>query len=101
MPARSVRSVLPTVIRFVLLALVIGFAFAYLARQWGAVSTAVARLSPVALAGSMLFLVLGLVAATVAWVALLNGLVSRRFGRPRSRSSEPSASTFRGRCGRT
>ncbi len=76
MPARSVRSVLPTVIRFVLLALVIGFAFAYLARQWGAVSTAVARLSPVALAGSMLFLVLGLVAATVAWVALLNGLGS-------------------------
>ncbi len=74
MTRRSVRSWAALGLRLLLLATVVGFAGYYLARQWSDIVAAVAQVPAAYLVGSMVFVLLGLAAITVAWVRLLNGL---------------------------
>lgn len=62
------------VVRYVLLVAVIGFAVFYLVNQWSGVSRALETISGLSLLVSFVFLLLGLAAGTMSWVAVLNGL---------------------------
>ena len=77
MAHRTARDWLSLVVRLALLALVLGFATYYLARQWNEVGAALSEMSPLYLGLSMLVVLAGLVVITLAWVTLLNGLGPR------------------------
>ena len=77
MRLKSFLSRAATPIRWILLTLVVGFAVYYLVQQWEAVSEALVTISWLSLLLSFLLLLLGLIAATLSWVAILNGLGPR------------------------
>ncbi|WGD38086.1 lysylphosphatidylglycerol synthase domain-containing protein [Lysinibacter sp. HNR] len=62
------------VLRYLLLAAVIGFALYYLVSQWSEVSKALKLISWPSLLVSFFFLLSGLFAGTMSWVSVLNGL---------------------------
>jgi hypothetical protein len=62
------------VLRYVLLAAVIGFAVYYLVTQWSAVSATIDRIPWQSLVLSFILVVAGLLAGTLSWVSVLNGL---------------------------
>lgn len=63
--------------RYVLLAVVLGFAAYYLVSQWGAVSQAIKLIAPASIIASFFFVILGLGFGTISWIAILNGLGHR------------------------
>ncbi|TFD67297.1 lysylphosphatidylglycerol synthase domain-containing protein [Cryobacterium ruanii] len=65
------------VMRYVLLAAVVGFAVLYLVNQWSAVSAAMAEISWQSFTLSFVVLLFGLAAGTMSWVSVLNGLGPR------------------------
>ena len=74
------KKAVPTLVlvfRYVLLAAVIGFAIFYLVTQWADVSEALALVSWLSLAVSLVFVLLGLAAGTMSWIAVLNGIGPR------------------------
>ncbi len=74
---KRIKAIAPKVLlvaRYVLLAAVIGFAIFYLVSQWGAVSVAIATIAPLSLVLSFGLVLLGLLAGTMSWVSVLNGL---------------------------
>lgn len=62
------------VLRYVLLVAVVGFAVFYLVTQWSAVSATIVRIPWQSLVLSFVLVVVGLLAGTLSWVAVLNGL---------------------------
>lgn len=62
------------VLRYVLLAAVIAFAVYYLVSQWSAVSATIAKIPAASLVLSLVLVIVGLLAGTMSWVAVLNGL---------------------------
>ncbi len=74
-PARSRRIAhLLTVLRYVLLAVVIGFAIAFFARQWSQITDVIAHIPVGAAILSFVVMILGMIANVLSWVTLLNGL---------------------------
>ncbi|MGO4691592.1 lysylphosphatidylglycerol synthase domain-containing protein [Glaciibacter sp. 2TAF33] len=65
------------VLRYVLLAVVVGFSVFYLVSQWRAVSQALAEISWQSLVLSFALVLAGLSAGTMSWVTVLNGLGPR------------------------
>lgn len=63
-----------TILRYVLVAIVVGFAVYYLVSQWGAVEQALEVISWQSALVSFLFVLVGLAFGTLSWVAVLNGL---------------------------
>lgn len=74
---RSPRSWALTILRYVLLATVIGFAIFYLVSQWDEVSQAVKVIAPASIILSLLFVAIGLGFGTLSWIIILNGLGPR------------------------
>ncbi|WP_314506503.1 lysylphosphatidylglycerol synthase domain-containing protein [uncultured Microbacterium sp.] len=64
-------------LRYVLLAVVLGFAAYYLISQWNEVSQAIKLIAPASIIVSFFFVALGLGFGTVSWIAILNGLGHR------------------------
>lgn len=62
------------ILRYVLLALVLGFAAYYLISQWGAVSAAIKLIAWQSAVLSFLLVLAGLAFGTISWIAILNGL---------------------------
>lgn len=62
------------VFRYVLLALVIGFALYYFARQWNVIQPALAAMNPWWVLCSFLALLVGMAANVLSWATILNGL---------------------------
>lgn len=76
----SLRDIAPKlflVIRYLLLAAIVGFAVFYLVNQWNGVSAALAEISWQSLVLSFALVLLGLAAGTMSWVSVLNGLGPR------------------------
>lgn len=73
-PARSGRAVALVVLRWVLILAVIGAVTWQVARQWDEVSTVLGTVDPLAAMVSFLFVLLGLVAGTLSWQALLDDM---------------------------
>ncbi|MGX5682370.1 lysylphosphatidylglycerol synthase domain-containing protein [Schumannella luteola] len=69
MKARAV-----TVVRYVLLAVVVGFAIAFFARQWGDIAEVIQAIPAGAVVLSSVALLIGMLANVLSWVTLLNGL---------------------------
>ncbi len=63
-----------TVLRYVLLAVVIGFAVAFFARQWGQITEVIAHIPVGAAVLSFVVMIVGMIANVLSWVTLLNGL---------------------------
>src|SRR6185437_16599051 len=74
---RSPRTWALIILRYLLLALVVGFAIYYLVSQWPAVSRAYKLIAPASMLASFGFVLLGLAFGTVSWVSILNGLGPR------------------------
>ena len=66
--------VLLVVLRYVLLAAILGFATYYLITQWQGVTQAIRTIAPASLVLSLGLVMLGLVAGTMSWTTVLNGL---------------------------
>lgn len=69
MKARAV-----TIVRYVLLAIVIGFAIAFFARQWGDITEAIVSIPAGSIMLSSVVLLLGMLANVLSWTTVLNGL---------------------------
>jgi uncharacterized membrane protein YbhN (UPF0104 family) len=63
-----------TVVRYVLLAVVVGFAIAFFARQWGDIAEVIQAIPVGAVVLSSVALLIGMLANVLSWVTLLNGL---------------------------
>lgn len=74
---RSPRSWALLSLRYLLLAVVLGFATYYLVSQWAEVSQAVKVIAPASLILSFFFVCLGMGFGTISWIAILNGLGPR------------------------
>ena len=77
---KRLKAMAPTIIlvlRYVLIAAVLGFAIYYLAGQWPAVLKAITTIAPLSLALSFGLVLLGLAAGTMSWATVLNGLGPR------------------------
>jgi glycosyltransferase 2 family protein len=74
---RSRRTWALIILRYILLALVLGFAVYYLVAQWPEVSKAYKLIAPASLFLSFGFVVLGVAFGTVSWISILNGLGPR------------------------
>lgn len=71
------KSALPRILlvaRYVLLAVVVGFAVYYFVTQWGTVSKVISHIPVGGLVGSFVVMILGMLAGVMSWVTLLNGL---------------------------
>ncbi|WP_158253274.1 lysylphosphatidylglycerol synthase domain-containing protein [Cryobacterium sp. N19] len=66
-----------TVLRYVLLVAILGFAGYYLVSQWTGVAAALAEISWPSIVLSFLLVLAGLGAGTMSWVSVLNGLGPR------------------------
>lgn len=65
------------ILRYLLLALVLGFAAYYVISQWGPVSQAITQIAWKSAALSFLLVMAGLALGTVSWITILNGLGPR------------------------
>ncbi|CAN7371803.1 MULTISPECIES: lysylphosphatidylglycerol synthase domain-containing protein [Microbacterium] len=72
--SRSARSWVLLILRYVLLALVLGFAAYYLISQWDEVSAAIKLIAWQSAVLSFLLVLAGLALGTISWIAILNGL---------------------------
>lgn len=63
-----------TIVRYVLLAVVVGFAIAFFARQWGDITEVIAAIPAGLAVASFAIMLLGMLANVLSWVTLLNGL---------------------------
>ena len=73
-PGSRRRSRILTVVRYVALAIVIGFAVAFFADRWTQITEVIAQIPVPALLGSFAVLLVGMVANVLSWVTILNGL---------------------------
>lgn len=73
-PASRRRSHLLTVLRYVALAVVVGFAVAFFAERWTQITDVVSRIPVGALVASFVVMLVGMVANVLSWVTILNGL---------------------------
>ncbi|WP_139416741.1 lysylphosphatidylglycerol synthase domain-containing protein [Agromyces laixinhei] len=77
---KKIKSLAPralTVLRYVLVVVVIGFAVYYLVSQWDEISVALTFISWQSIVVSFLLVLVGLVCGTLSWIAVLNGLGPR------------------------
>lgn len=63
-----------TVLRYVLLAIVVGFAVVFFARQWTSITDVIAHIPISSSVLSFVAVLLGMIANVLSWVTLLNGL---------------------------
>lgn len=77
------RTRLLTALRWIAIAVVLGFVVRFVALQWGGVQQTLAQIAPASLALSALAVLLGVGAGTMSWVLLLEGL-GPRVGVPRA-----------------
>lgn len=77
---KKIRAAAPKlllILRYLLLAVVIGFAVYYFVSQWSTVSVELAKIEAPSLLVSLLAVLAGLAAGTMSWVSILNGLGPR------------------------
>lgn len=77
---KSIKAIAPralTVLRYLLIVVVVGFAVYYLIAQWAAIEDALSLISWQSFLLSFLLVLLGLACGTMSWVAVLNGLGPR------------------------
>lgn len=75
--SRSARSWALLILRYVLLALVLGFAAFYIISQWPAVSEAITHIAWRSAVLSFVLVLAGLALGTISWITILNGLGPR------------------------
>lgn len=73
-PVSRRRAHVLTAVRYVALAVVIGFAVAFFADRWTQITEVTAQISPATLVASFAVLLVGMVANVLSWVTILNGL---------------------------
>ena len=73
-PVARRRAHILTAVRYVALAIVIGFAVAFFADRWTQITEVIAQISPLTLLTSFAVLLVGMVANVLSWVTILNGL---------------------------
>lgn len=74
---KSIKAMLPkllTVVRYLLVLVVVGFAVAFLVSQWAGIQEALSVISWQSIAVSFVLVLVGLWFGTLSWVAVLNGL---------------------------
>ncbi|MDH6182549.1 uncharacterized membrane protein YbhN (UPF0104 family) [Microbacteriaceae bacterium SG_E_30_P1] len=73
-PVSRTRAHLFTALRYIALAVVIGFAVAFFAERWTQITDVISRIPVWGVVASFLVMLLGMVANVLSWVTILNGL---------------------------